>query len=80
MSGDQFPPEGPLLTRREIPDFIRQSLGVPIHKSTVDKTRMRDTGLKPAGFYGRTELFSRPDVRAWALTLFTDKPTNHKTG
>lgn len=74
MSENQFPPEGPFLTRRDIPEFIRQEFGIPVAKSTVDKMRMYETGPKPAGFYGKTELFTRPDVRAWALKLLTNKP------
>ena len=47
-----------------------------MRKSTIDKTRMNGDGPKPAGFYGKTELFARPEVREWALKrLFTNKPT-----
>jgi len=47
-----------------------------VRKSTIDKTRMNGDGPKPAGFYGKTELFARPEVREWALKrLFTNKPT-----
>jgi hypothetical protein len=80
MSENQFPPDGPLLTRRDIPEFIRQEIGIPVTKSTVDKTRMYKTGPKPAGFYGKTELFTRPEVKEWALKLFTDKPTKLGAG
>jgi hypothetical protein len=75
MSENQFPPGGPLLTRKEIPEFIRKEFGIPVAKSTVDKKRMNGEGPKPTGFYGKTELFT-PEVREWALKrLFSDKPT-----
>ena len=55
-------------------EFIQQEFGIPVCKSTIDKMRMYGTGPKPAAFYGKTELFSRPEVREWALKLLSDRP------
>jgi hypothetical protein len=71
----EFPGGMPLLTRKDAVKFIQDELGIPVKKSTFDKKRMYGEGPKPAGYYGRTELFTRPDVMEWALRLFSDKPT-----
>jgi hypothetical protein len=64
----------PMLTRRDIPDFIRQEFGAKLPLSSVNKLSMSKRGPKAAAFYGRRELYARPTVRQWFMSLLTDKP------
>jgi hypothetical protein len=64
-----------MLTRRAAVEYIRKELGIPISKSTIDKSRMLHGKPQPDGFYGNRELFSEPTLRAYALSIVTTKPT-----
>jgi hypothetical protein len=66
----------PLLTRREAIAFIRKELGVPVTKSTLDKKSMQGEGPPIRAYYGKRQLYSRVDLREWAMSLVTDKPAH----
>lgn len=59
----------PLLTRDDIVNLVRQELGIPITKSTIEKAGMNKTGPKPAERYGKQLLYRKSDALAWARTL-----------
>jgi hypothetical protein len=61
----------PLITRDQIVERVREKLGIPITKSTIEKAAMHGTGPKPAEKYGKTLLYREADALAWARTLTT---------
>jgi hypothetical protein len=64
----------PLVTRREGARFIRETLGLPVTKSTIDKKAMRGQGPPVAGYWGRRELYTRKALTEWALSHLSDEP------
>ena len=66
----------PLLTRKEAVQFVNDELGIPLSPSTLDKKCMRGEGPDAAGYWGKRELYTRQNLKDWALGLCTDKPAN----
>ena len=64
----------PLVTRRDGARFIRETLGLPVTKSTIDKKAMRGQGPPVAGYWGRRELYSRKALTEWALSHLSSEP------
>jgi len=64
----------PLVTRREGARLIRETLGLPVTKSTIDKKAMRGQGPPVAGYWGRRELYSRRALTEWALSHLSNEP------
>ena len=65
---------GKMLTRRDVPPYVRAKFGIPVTKSTIDKSRMKYDEPKPDGFYGNKELFTEPTIDEFALSLVTKEP------
>jgi hypothetical protein len=72
LSNDGFP----LLTRKDGVQFIRDELGIPLSSSLLDKKCMSGEGPDVAGYWGKRELYTRQQLREWALKLFTNEPAN----
>jgi hypothetical protein len=70
MLDDDFP----LLTRPQAIEFIRSECGVPVATSTLEKKALRGSGPPVKRFYGRRALYSKADLREWALGLTSEKP------
>jgi hypothetical protein len=65
----------PLLTRAQAVEFIREACGIPVSQSTLDKKSQAGRGGPPiARFYGRRALYSKNDLRDWALGLTSEQP------
>jgi len=64
----------PLLTRRDGARFIRETLGLPLSKSTIDKKAMRGQGPPIAAYWGKRELYSRKALTEWALSHLSNEP------
>lgn len=58
-----------LLTRDQIVERVREKLGIPITKSTIEKAAMNGTGPVPAQRYGKTLLYTEAAAFTWARTL-----------
>ena len=72
LSNDGFP----LLTRNDGVQFIRDELGIPLSPSLLNKKCMCGEGPDVAGYWGKRELYTRQNLREWALKLFTNKPAH----
>jgi hypothetical protein len=64
----------PYVTRQQAVDVIRAELGIPLGLSALEKAGMRGDGPKPTAAYGRTLLYKRADVLAWAKGLVGPVP------
>jgi hypothetical protein len=70
MQDDDFP----LLTRAQAVEFIRHECGIPVSQSTLDKKSMAGRNGPPVKrFYGRRSLYSKADLREWALGLISEQ-------
>jgi hypothetical protein len=61
----------PLLTRDQIVESVREELGIPITKSTIEKAAMNGTGPRPDARYGKALLYEKKTAFDWARTLIT---------
>jgi len=59
---------GPLLTRRQGVDLVRAE-GIPLTKSRVDKDSALKKGPRPAARFGKQDLYTREEFRAYARGL-----------
>jgi hypothetical protein len=59
----------PLLTRDQIVECVREKLGIPITKNTIEKAAWKGTGPKPEQSFGKTLLYKESVALAWARTL-----------
>ncbi len=65
----------PLLTRTQAVEFIRAECGIPVSQSTLDKKSMAGRNGPPVKrFYGRRALYSKDDLRNWAIGLTSEQP------
>lgn len=69
----------PLLTRKEAVKFIRDELGIPLSRSSLDKKCMDREGPPVAGYWGKRELYTRQNLKGWALGLCTEQPAQLDT-
>jgi hypothetical protein len=58
-----------LLTREQIPTFLKEELGIPIKFATLNKLCIPSVGQGPPVeiFWSRRPLYRRSAVRDWAL-------------
>jgi hypothetical protein len=66
----------PLLTLGEIAPFIKETTGIPIGVSTVEKLASPaiNDGPKPACYIGKRPLFARDEVARWAKARLSASP------
>jgi hypothetical protein len=65
------------MTRRKAVEHINATTGIPLKKSSFDKLAAKGQAPKPAGFFGRVELYKPNEVEDWARKrLLSSKPIN----
>src|ERR1700740_2092644 len=68
------------MTREQAVALLNEELGIPMSLSRMNKLCALKRGPPVAAKYGRRDLHTPPDVRAWGLTLLQLVPSRGAYG